>query len=191
MALIERRDIYGVRSVACNQIEVTVFYYYISRMLSHLIPNPPFYLKRVNKLGLAIPCLLMVLVMLAGCASYDSALSTSGSIEQKNPDEVKLMVLYPQPTDVVQFDKDYQDHLVLLNDKANIPADASLPYTVTKFLPTPDGPPDFYQVFIMTFPSAQAMQQAMSTPGMQEVAADAARISTGGAPVVLIGNEMP
>ncbi len=46
--------------------------------------------------------------------------------------EVKLMVFYPQPLDVPQFDHDYREHL-------------------------------------------------------QDVAADTARISTGGAPVVLVG----
>ena len=137
------------------------------------------------------PCLLLALVSFTSCSSVDATRSTTEAIEQKNPDEVKLMVLYPQPTDVAQFDKEYQDHLRLLNEKAGIPGDAPLPYTVTKFFPTPEGPADYYQVFIMTFASAEALQQAMSTPGMQEVAADAARISTGGGPVVLIGSEVP
>jgi hypothetical protein len=42
-------------------------------------------------------------------------------------------------------------------------------------------------MFTMPFPSAEALQQAMATPGMQEVGADASRISTGGAPVILVG----
>ncbi len=102
--------------------------------------------------------------------------------------EVKLMVLYPHPTDAAQFDTDYRDHLSLLHQKANIPEDAR-PYTVTRFLPTPEGHAPFYQLFTMPFPSAEALQQAMSTPEMQEVAADAVRISSGGAPVILVGSE--
>ena len=102
--------------------------------------------------------------------------------------EVKLMALYPHPTDTAQFDADYRDHLKLLHQKANIPEDVR-PYTVTRFLPTPDGPAPFYQLFTMPFPSAEALQQAMGSPGMQEVAADAVKISTGGAPVILIGSE--
>jgi hypothetical protein len=39
------------------------------------------------------------------------------------------------------------------------------------------------------FESPEALQAARSSMGMQEVGADAARISTGGAPVILIGNE--
>jgi uncharacterized protein (TIGR02118 family) len=102
--------------------------------------------------------------------------------------DVKLMVLYPHPTDMAQFDNDYRDHLRLLHQKAKIPENAR-PYTVTRFLPTPEGHAPFYQLFTMPFPSAEALQQAMSSPEMQEVAADAARISSGGAPVILVGSE--
>jgi len=102
--------------------------------------------------------------------------------------DVKLMVLYPHPTDTAQFDNDYRDHLRLIHQKANIPEDAR-PYTVTRFLPTPEGHAPFYQLFTMPFPSAEALQQAMSSPEMQEVAADAVRISSGGAPVILVGSE--
>ena len=89
---------------------------------------------------------------------------------------------------MVQFDKDYRDHIRLLHQKANIPED-SRPYTITKILPTPEGPAPFYQLFTMPFPSAEALQQAMGSPEMQEVAADAVRISSGGAPVILVGSE--
>ena len=102
--------------------------------------------------------------------------------------EVKLMVLYPHPTDVAQFDNDYRDHLTLLHQKTGIPEDAR-PYTVTHFLPGPEGPAPFYQLFTMPFPSAEALQQAMGSPEMQAVGADAARISSGGAPVILVGHE--
>jgi len=98
------------------------------------------------------------------------------------------MVLYPQPNDVVQFETDYSNHLALLHDKTGIPASAK-PYTVTKFLPTPEGAAPFFQMFKMPFDSAESLQAAMSSPGMQEVAADANRISSGGAPVILIGSE--
>ena len=104
-----------------------------------------------------------------------------------NTDAVKLMVLYPQPTDVEKFERDYQEHLVLLHEKANISADGPLPYTVTKFLPGPDGPAAYYQLFTMYYPSAAALQEARSSLG--EVAADAVRISSGGPPVVMVGSE--
>jgi uncharacterized protein (TIGR02118 family) len=102
--------------------------------------------------------------------------------------DVKLVVLYPCPADVEQFNRDYAAHLKLLHEKMRIPEDVQ-PYAVTRFVETPQGKPSFGLMFTMPFPSAQALQQAMTTPEMQEVSADAARISTGGAPVVLVGVE--
>jgi uncharacterized protein (TIGR02118 family) len=102
--------------------------------------------------------------------------------------EVALVVLYPRPADVEQFHRDYAAHLKLLHEKMRIAADAR-PYTVTRFVETPQGRPGYGLMFRMPFPSAEALQQALATPEMQEVAADAGRISTGGAPVILVGVE--
>lgn len=101
---------------------------------------------------------------------------------------LQLIVLYPQPTDVQQFEATYAKHLVLLHEKTGIPTTVK-PYNVTKFLPTPEGTPPFFQMFTMPFESPEALQAAMSSAGMQEVAADANRISTGGAPTILIGSQ--
>lgn len=98
-----------------------------------------------------------------------------------------VIVLYPQPTDPQQFEKDYVSHIVLLHEKTGIPTDIK-PYTATKFFPNPDGSPSaFYRMFLMPFDSMEVLQAAMSSAGMQEVAADAFRISTGGAPVIMVG----
>lgn len=102
---------------------------------------------------------------------------------------VKLMVLYPQPSDATQFEKDYQAHLALFHEQMGIPSHQH-PYTITKMLATPEGLPAYYQMFSFTFPSMEALQQTLSSKEMQLVAADANRISTGGAPVMLIGNEI-
>jgi uncharacterized protein (TIGR02118 family) len=101
---------------------------------------------------------------------------------------VKLIVLYPQPSDIEKFDRDYQAHLQLTHQKTGIPADMK-PYTVTRMLPGPAGLPQFYLMFSLPFNSPEELRAAMSSPGMQELGADAARISTGGPPVILIGNE--
>jgi uncharacterized protein (TIGR02118 family) len=101
---------------------------------------------------------------------------------------LKLIVLYPQPTDPRQFDADYAAHLDMLHEKTGIPKDVK-PYKVTKFAPTPQGAQPYYQMFSMPFDSPEALQGAMASAGMQEVAADANRISTGGPVTVLIGNE--
>ena len=100
---------------------------------------------------------------------------------------LQLIVLYPQPTDVQQFEAAYAKHVLLLHEKTGIPTTVK-PHTVTKFLPTPEGITPFFQMFTMPFESPEALQAAMSSEGMQEVAADANRISTGGAPTILIGS---
>jgi uncharacterized protein (TIGR02118 family) len=100
---------------------------------------------------------------------------------------LQLIVLYPQPINVQQFETDYTSHLELLHEKTGIHASVK-PYTVTKFSATPEGPQAFYQMFTMPFESVEALQSAMSSAGMQEVAADANRISSGGLPTILIGS---
>lgn len=99
---------------------------------------------------------------------------------------MNLIVLYPQPENLEKFETDYAAHLKLLHQKTGIPNDVK-PYSVTKFLPGPEGNSLYYQMFSMPFDSAEALQQAMASEGMQEVAADANRISTGGTPIILIG----
>jgi uncharacterized protein (TIGR02118 family) len=99
---------------------------------------------------------------------------------------VVLTVLYPHPTDTEAFNEAYVDHIALLHEKAGIPTDQK-PYTLLRFAPGPDGPAPYYQMFSTPFPSADAFVAAMATPEMQEVAADSARISTGGTPQILVG----
>jgi uncharacterized protein (TIGR02118 family) len=102
---------------------------------------------------------------------------------------VKLIVLYPQPADVEKFERDYEAHLRLTHEKTGIPPDMK-PYTVTKmFSISPELPP-FYQMFSLPFNSVEELQAAATSPAMQELGADAARISTGGSPVIMIGNDV-
>lgn len=100
---------------------------------------------------------------------------------------IKLMVLYPQPADTQQFDADYVKHTALVHEKTGIPTTVK-PYMITRFLPTPEGAPPFYLMFTLPFESPEALQAMMSSEGMQELGADANRISTGGPITVLIGN---
>jgi uncharacterized protein (TIGR02118 family) len=100
---------------------------------------------------------------------------------------LQLIVLYPQPLNIQQFETNYVAHLALLHEKTGIPTSVK-PYTVTKFLATPEGSQPFYQMFTMPFESAEALQSAMLSTGMQEVSADANRISSGGLPTILIGS---
>jgi len=100
---------------------------------------------------------------------------------------VQLIVLYPQPTNVPQFETDYTAHVALLHEKTGIPTDQK-PYAVTKFLAAPVTP-HYYQMFSMPFINLKALQATMASTGMQEVAADANRISSGGPITILIGSD--
>lgn len=102
--------------------------------------------------------------------------------------EVKLTVLYPYPTDIEKFNRDYQEHILLLREKMHIPADEQ-PYTVMRFAATEHDKPQYYQMFTMEFPSADHLQQIMNSPQMQEISLNETRISTGGQPVVMVGVE--
>ena len=99
---------------------------------------------------------------------------------------MKVTVLYPQPLNQEKFESDYNEHLKLLHDKTGIPS-SEKPYSVTRFISGPESKPPFHLMFIMPFESQELLEKTMSSPGMQEVAADATRISTGGAPTILIG----
>ena len=98
----------------------------------------------------------------------------------------KLIVLYPQPTNIEKFESDYKIHLDFFHKKTGIPTDVK-PYSVTKFLNGPDGKAPFYQMFLMPFESLDALNQTLASEEMQEVAADAFRISSGGDPIILPG----
>ncbi len=99
---------------------------------------------------------------------------------------VNLVVLYPHPQDTEKFEADYVAHLQMLHQKLGIPHDIK-PYVVTRFLNNGADKAAFYQMFSMPFGSAEALNNTLSTPEMQEVAGDAHRISTGGPPVIMAG----
>ena len=60
--------------------------------------------------------------------------------------DIKLVVLYPYPTDVNQFDKDYETHLELLKEKSG---PGGLPFTITRFKTAADGSQSPYHVMFV------------------------------------------
>ncbi len=59
----------------------------------------------------------------------------------------------------------------------------------TKVQGSPQGKPAFYRIAEVHFPSLEALQACAASAGGKETLAHAAKISTGGAPVVLIAEE--
>jgi uncharacterized protein (TIGR02118 family) len=101
--------------------------------------------------------------------------------------EVKLVVLYPTPTDAQAFDRAYaEEHAPMVNEK--VPN--KIRWTAAKVVGSPTGePPPFHLVAELYFSSVEALEEALGTEGGQETAAHAFSISTGGPPVLLVAEE--
>lgn len=99
---------------------------------------------------------------------------------------VKLVVLYPPPKDVAAFEKLYADeHVPMVVKKLA----GKTKFVATKVQGSPQGKPAFHRIAEVHFPSLEALQACAASAGGKETLAHAARISTGGPPVVLIAEE--
>ena len=98
----------------------------------------------------------------------------------------KLIVLYPPPTDLATFERRYHaEHAPMVVQK--IPGLKK--FVAAKVLGAPAGAPAYQRVAELYFDSMESLQAAMGSAGGQEAVAHAIEISTGGAPVVLIGED--
>jgi uncharacterized protein (TIGR02118 family) len=98
----------------------------------------------------------------------------------------KLIVAYPQPTDIDAFESVYrQEHepmaIANLEGKTKIVA--------TRILQSPQGKPQFHRVAEVHFPSMEALQRCAGSAGGKATLAHAAKISSGGPPVIMIAEE--
>ena len=101
--------------------------------------------------------------------------------------EIKVVVIYPRPTDVDAFEKAYlEEHVPLAMEKIR----GASKFAATKVVGTPDGStPPFHRIAEFYFPSLAALQDCVGSPGTQEAVAHAFKISTGGPPIVLVGEQ--
>lgn len=99
----------------------------------------------------------------------------------------KVVVLYPQPKDVAAFEKAYlEEHVPLAAEKLVGTSKVVLSRTLSSPL---GGPSQFHRIAEIHFPTLEALQACLSSPGGQETAAHAVAISTGGTPVFMIAEE--
>ncbi len=99
---------------------------------------------------------------------------------------VKLMVLYPPPKDVQAFERVYLDeHVPMVVKKLA----GKTKLVATKVQSSPQGKPAFHRIAEVHFPSLEALQACAASAGGKETLAHAAKISTGGPPVLLIAEE--
>ena len=100
--------------------------------------------------------------------------------------EVKMIVMYPQPTDVEAFERRYQDeHVPMAVEKLA----GKTKLVATKVLGAPSGTPGFYRIAEVHFPSMDALNACAASQGGQETLAHASAISSGGRPIVLVAEE--
>jgi uncharacterized protein (TIGR02118 family) len=96
---------------------------------------------------------------------------------------VKLLVLYPTPTDVEQFDRRYEQEHLPMGKAALVGATGLVTHRI---LGSPAGKSPFSRLTEVSFPTLKAIQECASLPGAQKTLANAVEISTGGAPHFMI-----
>lgn len=95
----------------------------------------------------------------------------------------KLVVIYPRPKDIESFENIYlTEHVPMAVEKLS----GKTKIVATKILGSPQGVPPFYRMVEVHFPSQSALEACAATLGAQETLAHAAKISTGGTPLILI-----
>jgi uncharacterized protein (TIGR02118 family) len=98
----------------------------------------------------------------------------------------KLIVAYPPPKDIDTFEAIYhQEHVPMAVAKL----EGKTKIVATKVLQSPQGSPRFYRIAEVHFPSMEALQRCAASTGGQETLANAAKISSGGPPVIMIAEE--
>jgi uncharacterized protein (TIGR02118 family) len=100
---------------------------------------------------------------------------------------VKLVVLYPRPTDTEVFDRLYlEEHVPLAARKLT----GTTQFVATRVLGSPQGSASpFHRIAEIHFPSREALEACVDSEGGRETLADAVRISSGGPPILLIAEE--
>ena len=99
---------------------------------------------------------------------------------------VKLLVMYPPPKDVKAYEKLYADEHVPM---AVAKLAGKTKMVATKVNASPQGAPAFHRIVEVHFPSMEALQACAASTGGKETLAHAAKISSGGPPVIMIAEE--
>jgi uncharacterized protein (TIGR02118 family) len=100
----------------------------------------------------------------------------------------KLIVAYPMPTDVAAFEHLYTTEHMPMAGPIFQEAGATKA-VMTRVTGSPAGAPPFHRIIEVHFPSMAVLNAAAASQPAQDALAHARKISTGGAPVVLIAEE--
>jgi len=95
----------------------------------------------------------------------------------------KLIVMYPTPTDIEIFEQRYaEEHVPMAVEKLA----GKTRFVASLIISSPGNQQaPFHRIAEVYFPSMQALEACLNSPGGQETAAHAVAISSGGAPVFL------
>ena len=100
----------------------------------------------------------------------------------------KLIVMYPAPKDMNEFERAYSEEHVPMAAPIFKAAGATKA-VFSKMTGSPAGTPAFHRIAEIHFPSAAALQACAASKGGQDALAHARKISNGGAPVIMIAEE--
>lgn len=99
---------------------------------------------------------------------------------------VKLMVIYPRPTNINDFEKIYTEQHVPMAVKELV---GKTKIVASKVLASPQGVAPFYRIAEIYFPTMEALQACADSEGGKQTLAHAVKISSGGEPIFLIAEE--
>ena len=96
---------------------------------------------------------------------------------------VKIVVIYPQPTDAAEFERLYtQEHVPLVEDKLK----GVTRLVLTKVVTSPLGKVAAYRIVEVHFSTMDDLNKAVESEIGQAIVAHAQKMSTGGPPIILI-----
>lgn len=99
---------------------------------------------------------------------------------------VKMVVIYPRPQDEAAFEKAYNDeHIPMVEEKLK----GMTRLVLTKVNGSPQGRVTAYRIAEAHFSSLDDLHKCVESEGGQQVVAHAAKISTGGPPIMLVCEE--
>ncbi|MGB7622413.1 MAG: EthD family reductase [Terriglobia bacterium] len=99
---------------------------------------------------------------------------------------VKLVVMYPRPSDIDAFELRYRNEHVPMAVEKMV---GKTKIVATKAVGSPQGTPLYHRIAEIHFPSMKDLEACASSQGAKETLAHAFTISTGGPPVILVAEE--
>jgi uncharacterized protein (TIGR02118 family) len=96
---------------------------------------------------------------------------------------VKIVVIYPHPTDAAEFERVYeQEHVPMVEDKLK----GVTRFVLSKVVASPQGKVAAYRIAEVHFSTMEDLNKAVESDAGKAVVAHDQKISTGGPPIMLI-----